>query len=133
MPSFFRTAIGNSRLLLTGMLLTAGLLAACEGLPNRYEKTAESADEKAAQNLCPQCDKSKDREADPRCRCGTSDMYKEASYICDKKHEMTFSRDYILQYQREHYGQRLMCPECGSMKLTYCTRDPKTGKLTPKK
>ena len=62
----------------------------------------------------------------------TVDMYEEASYICENDHEMTFSREYILEYQKEHYGQKLKCPECGSMKLTYCERDPDTGELTPK-
>ena len=62
----------------------------------------------------------------------TSDAYEEANYICENDHEMTFSREYILEYQKEHYGQKLKCPECGSMKLTFYERDPDTGELAQK-
>lgn len=60
-----------------------------------------------------------------------ADLPERTLYRCANGHEFALTREQILQHYREHYGQLLVCPQCGSTELTVGERDPQSGKFTP--
>src|SRR3954453_9969507 len=61
----------------------------------------------------------------------TPDAPAGLSYLCNAGHSFTMTMKQVSDYQRDHYGEKIACPKCGSKETQRANKCAKCGEIYP--